>query len=116
MSMILCDAHGKAGFNPYVSKELTNNILNNVLLTASEIKHVDIKFFCEDTGEEIFDIRYWMSRWAFESLAAVDLYEVVSDEDEEKLDDLFSPIMNGGGVCVKCFNEYLERSRRGINL
>jgi len=112
MGIILCDVHGESGFNPYVSNELVDKILNDVLLIPSEIKRVDVKFFDEDSGEELFDIQYWMSKEAFKALSAVDLYEVVSDEDEKKLDALFFPVMNGGGICDKCFRDYLDRSKK----
>lgn len=112
MGIILCDVHGESGFNPYVSNELVDKISNNILLIPSEIKRVDIKFFDEESGEEIFDIQYWMSKEAFDFLSAADSYEVISDEDEKKLDALFGPVMNGGGVCDKCFREYLERSKK----
>lgn len=112
MSIILCDVHGESGFNPYVSNELVDKISKNIFLAPSEIKRVNVKFFDEEIGEEIFDIQYWMSKEAFEFLSAADLYEIISDEDEKKLDALFDPIMKGGGICDKCFREYLERSKR----
>ena len=83
MGIILCDVQEESGLNPDVSKELVDKISKNIFLAPSEIKRVNVKFFDEEIGEEIFDIQYWMSKEAFEFLLAGDLYEIISDEDEK---------------------------------
>ena len=112
MGFISCNKHGKSGFLPHISKELSENILNNVALNMTEITYVDIRYIDEDDGEEMFSVKYWMSKVCFDSLiTAKQKYEIISNEEEEKLDALFNPIMKGGGLCGKCFEEYLEKAR-----
>ena len=112
MGLIICDKHGESRFLPYISNELSDKVLNNVILKAEEIAYVDIRFIDEDDGQEMFSVRYWMSRDSFNSLAAKASYEIRSDEDEEKLDELFNPIMKGGGLCGRCFEAYLEKAKQ----
>lgn len=108
MGLIVCDKHGESGFNPHISKELVDKILGSVIVSPLDIVFVDIKFVNEDNGEYMFDIRYCMTRECFYSLSASRKYLIVSDDDEKNLDKIFCGVMKDGGMCVKCFKEYLS--------
>lgn len=108
MGLIICGKHGESGFNPHVSKELVDKIQGGVIVNSLDIAFVDIKFIDEDDGKEMFDIRYWMTTECFKSLSATKKYLIISDDDEKKLDEIFNVVMKGGGMCVKCFKEYLS--------
>lgn len=108
MGLIFCNIHGESGFIPLVSAELSSIISSNLFLDKNEIKVVEISFYDDESNEEINSIRYWMTKDAFDSLSAQSNYKIVTDEDEEKLDKLFDPVMKGGGCCIKCFGEYMR--------
>ncbi len=108
MGLIICDKHGETGFMPLVSKELAETILANKSLGNKGVKFVEVIFIDEDDGEEFQRLRYWMSQKCFDNLNAKKSYIIQSDEDEIKLDKIFDPIMKGGGICGRCFEEYME--------
>jgi len=109
MGLIVCDKHGETGFMPFVSKEFAEIILASKFLANEDVKFVEVIFIDEDDGEEFQRLQYWMSSKCFESLGLEESYIIQSDEDEEKLDRIFNPIMKGGGICGKCFESYVEK-------
>ncbi|SMF14119.1 hypothetical protein SAMN02745866_00908 [Alteromonadaceae bacterium Bs31] len=115
MGLIICDKHGETGFMPFVSKELAEKIIANEPLGNKGIKFVEVIFIDEDDGEEFQQLHYWMSQKCFDSLSPKESYVIQSDEDEVELDKIFDPIMKGGGICGRCFENYLEsNSENGV--
>lgn len=112
MGLIICEIHGEVGFNPHISKELSDQVLNNSFDT--EVAFVEVFFFDEDDGEVMFELKYWMSKKCLESISALPLYKIFSDKDEENLDKIFNPIMKGGGCCAKCFEQFLIKSKKQL--
>lgn len=108
MGLIICDKHGETGFMPFISNELSKKVLDNEILCKEDITYVDISLVDEDDGEEMHSMRYWMSTSCFDGLGAERKYIIKSDEDETRLDEIFNPIMKGGGLCGKCFTDYIN--------
>lgn len=108
MGMIICDKHGETGFMPFVSNELATMALDNVSLEKGDIAYVDVSLIDDEDGEEMYSMRYWMSKKCFDSLNADRAYVIKTDDDEAVLDKIFNPVMKGGGICGKCFEEYIE--------
>lgn len=108
MGLIICSMHGETGFMPFVSNELASNILNNIYIEKKELSYVDVTFIDENDGEEMYKARYWMTYSCLKNLNAEREYIVENDEDELRVDAIFESVMKGGGVCGKCFMEYVE--------
>lgn len=50
-----------------------------------------------------------MTASCFDNLNAKREYIIESDDDEVQLDLVFDLVMKGGGVCGKCFTEYVDK-------
>lgn len=103
MGLINCDVHGESGFMPFVSKELSDQILEGKKFKKNDLAQVDVVLIDEDDGEEMYTIQYIMTKECFLSRGLKREYEIRSEDDEKELDSIFDPIVKGGGVCGKCF-------------
>ena len=109
MGLIICSTHGETGFMPFVSNELVDKVLNGIYIEKKELTYVDVVFIDENDGEEMYKARYWMTNSCFKSLNAEREYIVESDEGEARIDTIFDSVMKGGGICGKCFTDYVEQ-------
>jgi hypothetical protein len=107
MSLIICSKHGETGFMPFVSKELSDEMLQGKKFSSDDLAHVEVVFIDEEDGEVMHKIRYVMTNDCFSRINAQARYEIRTDEDERNLDSIFDSVMKGGGICGKCFRDCL---------
>lgn len=103
MGLINCDVHGESGFMPFVSKELSDQILEGKKFKKNDLAQVEVVLIDEEDGEEMYTIQYIMTKECFLRRGLEREYEIRSEGDERELDLIFDPIVKGGGVCGKCF-------------
>lgn len=103
MALIYCKKHGETSGNPYVSK-----LLQQAVLADEKIDYVRLKLDFYDDDVLLDSVPYFLAKSElpapFEGLGVVSLYD---ESDEQYSDSLLSPLLEGGGVCDKCFKEWL---------
>lgn len=103
MGLINCDVHGESGFMPFVSKELSDQILKGQIFKTNDLAQVDVTLIDEEDGEKMYTMQYIMTKKCFLSRGLEREYEIRSEDDEKEFDSIFDPIVKGGGVCGRCF-------------
>jgi hypothetical protein len=111
MGLIICEKHGETGFISHVSKELSLGISAGNKFSHDKVTYIDVILVDDEDGEVLSKIRYWMTQDCFKSLSALKKYTTLTEEDEEKVDRILIPIMQGGGCCGKCFDEHTGNIR-----
>ena len=105
MGLIMCSKHGETGFMPFVSKELSDEMLKGKKFKRSDLAQVEVVLIDEEDGEVMHVMHYVMTKDCFFKINAESRYEIRVDEDEKNLDSIFDPIMKGGGICGECFRD-----------
>ena len=114
MGMIQCKKHGFTGFMTGVDTELSKGIQNN--LFHDDIMKIKLiyKFDEYPDVEEAdklgeYESFYYIGLDKFHKKALKKEYILCSEDDEEKLRYTLENLHNGG-MCGKCFNEYVEKN------
>ncbi|MBC6906666.1 hypothetical protein DWB84_14530 [Saccharophagus sp. K07] len=105
MGLIVCSKHGETGFMPFVSKELSDEMLKGKRFSSSHLAQVEVVLIDEEDGEVMHTMYYLMTKDCFFRINAKSRYEIRTDDDEKNLDSIFDPVMKGGGICGECFRD-----------
>ena len=106
MGLVVCSKHGRSGIVPFISKDLSDCIRNNVRINADDIKVIKVSLY--DEGEHLGDLRYFIRRDPSQPNLIARHYIIRNEAEERTFDEEVGVLMHGGGCCVKCFNEYME--------
>ncbi|MFY8283030.1 hypothetical protein AAEU31_05715 [Pseudoalteromonas sp. SSMSWG5] len=103
MSLVYCKKHGETGGNPYVSKLLQTAVLRN-----KRVEYVKLTLDYYD-NDMIFDsVSYYLVKNEMpEPLLNLDVYSIRNKFEEEYIETVLLPLFEGGGVCSKCFKEWV---------
>ena len=106
MALIKCKTHGETGLIPTVSKSLADSISANEV-TKSDIKVIYVKVYDDD--DFLFEKTYFLHA----SLDVSDFLQeniTINDDESDRLFSLhISSLFLGGGYCVKCFKDYMDK-------
>ena len=113
MGMIQCQKHGLTGFMISLDAELIKSINENQL--HEDIIKISVVYqfdkYPDATEDDIlgdYKCSYYISITKFYIKDLKRSYYVCSEEDENQLRYLFEDM--NGGICGKCFNEYIEKN------
>lgn len=109
MSLILCKKHGEVGLILTVSAMLSHGIKQETV-SADDIGITHIKLI--DKGELLSETIYFFHN-KFDNLKP--FYLIDDDKSDQQFSQEISQIFNGGGYCVYCFKDYMEKIKFDLN-
>lgn len=111
MGILICEKHGEVGVIPTGSKNLADAMLSG---TAKKGDIATIYLRVYDEGEFLFDKLFFAHKGS-DMLTLKDEYLIENDADDALFSRNVHPILSGGGYCVKCFKEYMEKIGFDLN-
>lgn len=110
MGIVLCEKHGEAGVIPTVSKQLAD-AMRSGLIGREDIRTLHLRVF--DDGEFLFEKMLFLHKAESDGLDSS--YLIRNEEEDEIFARNIQLIFRGGGYCVKCFKEYMEKLDFDLN-
>lgn len=109
MSLILCKKHGEVGLIPTVSAMLSRGIKQGTV-KATDVGIVHLKIF--DEGEFLEEDIYFI-HLKHDKLKSN--YIIQDEHESEGFSNEIRSAFSGGGHCVYCFKEYMEKIKFDLN-
>jgi hypothetical protein len=103
MGMIICEKHGMTGISINILKDICEKILENEPIAQEELATILVDYYDEDTF--LITDRYLVTNDFKREYQLRGYYKISSDEEDQRLWRPIAPMM--GGLCGKCYKEYL---------